>query len=166
MRKIVYLLIILLAPVLNGQSDVVKQYETHSAKIIDKGFFQQLDSIVTNVYKQKYPYYNLYIQGGTNLFYIPNKSDSILNFILAGADTPLVYGFHPFYETKYKNKTYFVGKGADGILIKKGIRKTYVLSRSTIKKNMSRDMGSPSISLEYKNKKLIVTGDSRTDSNY
>ena len=133
-------------------------HTSYTAKVIDKDFFQQLDSIVTNVYKQKYNYYNLYIcdEIGTDLFYIPAKSDSLLNIIFTGGDTPLVYGFHPFYETKYKNRTYFIGKGADGKLIKKNFKKTYEVPRSTIDKNLSRDMDSPLLVLEYKNKKLSV----------
>lgn len=143
-------------------------HTSYTAKVIDKDFFQQLDSIVTNVYKQKYNYYRIFIWNKEQLdpFYIPNKSDSILYLTIKGADTPFVYGFHPFYEAKYKNRIYFIGKGADGKLIKKNLKKTYEVPISTIDKNMSRDMDSPSIAIKYQNKKLIVTSDSRTDPDY
>ena len=168
MKKIIYLLIILFAPYSHGQSDENKRHEAYSAKIIDKNFFQQLDFIVDNVYKEKYNYYILYIwdKEKTRLDYKPNKSDSILYLSIKGKDTPMVYGFHAYYEIKYNNKIYFIGSGVDGILISKEMKKTYELSIATIKKNMHRDMNSPSLSLEYQDGKLIVANDSRINPKY
>ncbi len=78
----------------------------------------------------------------------------------------MVYGFHAYYEIKYNNKIYFIGSGVDEILISKKMKKTYELSIATIKKNMHRDMNSPSLSLEYQDGKLIVANDSRINPKY
>lgn len=167
MKKIFYLLMLLFAQNIYGQENKPKQYEINTAVVKDKKFFHQLDSIITNVYKLKYKYYIVYVwnKEGDNLYYTPTKSDSILYLTLNGSETPLVYGFHNkyFFETIAHRRCYFVGKGVEGLLIKKYNKKTYELSNEIIRKNMSRDMHSPILRLEYKNRKLTVTADSRVD---
>ena len=159
MKNIFYLLMLLLAQNMYGQGEqIIKQYKTYSANVINDIFFQQLDSIVENVYKQKYKYYVLKIwnKERTKLDYIPNKSDSILYLSLCGSETPKVYGIHQFFDVRYRRNNYFVASGADEILVKKNKKKIYELSRKTIKENMNRDMNSPLILIEYKNKRLTI----------
>ena len=166
MKKIIQLLLLLFALNIYGQDEkIIKQYKTYSANIINDNFFHQLDSIVENVYKMKYKYYLLEIwnKERTKLYYIPNKSDSILYLSVRGCETPMVYGFHQFFDVKYRGKNYFVDSGADEILVKKYKKKIYVLSRQTIKKNMYKDMNSPLILVEYHNRNLSVVADSRYD---
>ena len=168
MKKIFLLLSLLcFALYICGQNEqVVKKYKTYSANVIDDNFFQQLDSIIDNVYRMKYKYYvlNVWNKSRTCLDYIPTVSDSILYLSITGSETPKVYGNHKFYDVKYRKKNYFVGIGGDEILVRQHEKKEYELSRTIIKKNMNKDMNSPLILVEYKNKKLIVTADSRIDN--
>ncbi len=164
MKKIIYLLLVLFVQTINGQT---KQYDAYTARIIDTRFFQQLDSIVTNVYKLKYKYYMLIVwnKERTSVDHVASKSDSVLYLSIGGRVTPMVYGLgnYRFYETRYRNRTYFIGKGVDNILIRKSAKKVYELSNKTIKDNIVKDLYSPLILMEYKNKKLSVEADSRVD---
>ena len=166
MKKIIFLLLLFVQNIY-GQKNQVTQYEINTAVIKDKKFFYQLDSIVTNIYNHKYKYYivRVWNKEGDNLDYTPTKSDSILYLTLNGSETPLVYGNQNklFFETIFLRKCYFVGQGVEGLLNKKSKTKTYELSNETIKKNLSRDMRSPILRLEYRNRELIVTADSRVD---
>ncbi len=167
MRNISILISLFFVIGLNAQEQNNDKIEEYTARIIDTRFFQQLDSIVTNVYKLKYKYYMLIVwnKERTSVDHVASKSDSVLYLSIGGRVTPMVYGFgnYRFYETRYRNRTYFIGKGVDNILIRKSAKKVYTLSNQTIKDNMLKDMYSPYLLLEYKNKKLTVEADSRVD---
>ncbi len=57
MRNISILISLFSVICLNAQEQNNDKIEGYTARIIDTRFFQQLDSIVTNVYKSKYKYY-------------------------------------------------------------------------------------------------------------
>lgn len=164
MKKIIYLLLLLFALNIYGQEHKTKQYEINTATAKDKKFFHQLDSIITNVYKLKYKYYTIYIcsefSSGVdfvpNINYIPQKDDSKLYLLLAGYNFSVIFksNYQDFYEVKYNNRSYIVGKGAEDILISKKTKRTQ--SFPTLD-----NLQPPMLQLVYQNSCLKVVADSR-----
>lgn len=164
MKNIIYLLLLLFAQNMYGQENKTKQYEINTAVVKDKRFFHQLDSIITNVYKLKYKYYTIYIcsKFGSgkdfvpNINYIPQKDDLELYLLLAGYNFSVIFksNYQDFYEVKYKNRSYIVGKGAEDILISKKSKRTQSYA-------VLGNLQPPMLQLIYQNGYLSVLGDSR-----
>ena len=154
MKKIIYLLILIFAPILYGQSDEMIPYEIYSAKIIDKDFFQQLDSIKCNVYKSNFKYYRIDFCNNPDspnfqLEYSPTKTDTILYIALQGCSSPLS---EDYYKVQYNKTIYLISKEANHRLVKK----TYPISMKYPKYIGIKDLYSPLLLLDYHNKKLSI----------
>ena len=91
-----------------------------------------------------------------NINYIPQKDDSKLYLLLAGYNFSVIFksNYQDFYEVKYNNRSYIVGKGAEDILISKKTKRTQ--SFPTLDK-----LQPPMLQLVYQNSCLKVVADSR-----
>lgn len=164
MKNLIYLLILVFSQNIYGQEYKTKQYEINMAVVKDEKFFNQLDSIITNVYKLKYKYYTIYIcsKFGSgedfvpNINYIPQKNDLKLYLLLAGYNFSIIFksNYQDFYEVKYKNRNYIVGKGAEDILISKKSKRTQSFTALG-------NLQPPMLQLIYQNGCLRVLADSR-----
>lgn len=164
MKHIIFIISLIIANVAFAQKTDIEILSVKTARIIDRSFFEQLDSIMKHDYKKKFRFYNLHfcdenLVSDMETDFKPLITDSIYHIGLIGSSK--AYYINSYLVT-YNNNKYFIPHTANNIFVKKNGDKTIV----TPKNSPVSDFHSQFLILEYKRKKLTVISDSNKQKYY
>ena len=158
-RRLMTLIMMVFCVYFVNAQNLDHEYKLYIGNPINISFWEQLDSIRKNVYKEKYKYYRIFVSNAHDseeiqLEYTPQKTDTVFYFVLQGCSRPQSIDY---YKTDFKNTGYFIFKGVEDMFVKRK-KKTSIHAPL---RAYHRDLSAPMLLLTYKDGVLMIVEDSK-----